>query len=234
MEHSDVVRLHAAEKYVLGELPGDLRDEFEEHYFDCAECASDVQHLATFMTASRMILEEKPQAKEAASAKPADKPGWFSWLRPIIAVPALAALAAIVIFQNSVTIPALRQPGAADGTAQVYGSSYHLLGATRGEGGSTQITVGANETFALDFDFTPAVAYQSYTGRLIGPSGKAVLSFRVNGELANKALHVTIPGGKVQSGKYDLVFEGVTGASNEKGAQPAEVQRIPFTVEVHQ
>jgi hypothetical protein len=231
MEHSDVARLQAAEKYVLGELPGDLRDEFEEHYFDCAECANDVQHLTAFMTASRMILEEKPQEQEVPHTKPVEKPGWFSWLRPVIAVPAVVALAAIVIFQNFVTIPALRQPG---GAAQVYGSSYHLQGATRGEGGGTQITVGANETFALDFDFTPAVAYQSYTGRLVGPSGKTVLSFPVNGELANKAVHVAIPGGNVQSGNYDLVFDGVTGASNKSGAPPAEVQRIPFTVEVHQ
>jgi len=230
MDHTDVARLHAAEKYALGELPADLRDEFEEHYFDCAECSNDVQHLTAFVTASRMILEEKPEAKEASRATPEEKAGWFPWLRPVVAVPALGALAAVVIFQNFVTIPALRRSGAADGTAQVYGASYHLQGATRGEGGA-QFIVGAGESFALDFDFTPAAAYPSYTGRLIGPSG-TILSFRVGGELANKEVHVAIPGGKVRSGKYDLVFDGVTGVSNESGAQPAEVQRIPFTVEV--
>jgi hypothetical protein len=231
MDHSDVVRLEAVEKYVLGELPPELRDKFEEHYFDCAECAADVKHLTAFMTASRMVLEEKPLAKEASVAKRAEKPGWYSWLRPFLAVPAMAVLAAIVVFQNIVTIPALQHQGGADGTAQVYGSSHHLQGASRGEGG-TQITIGATESFALDFDFTPAVPYQSYTAHLIDSSGKTVLSFGMTGELANKEVHVVIPGGNVQPGKYDLVFNGVTGASNTNGAQPPEVQRIPFIVEV--
>jgi len=32
MDHNDAVRLQAAEKYVLGEFPPDLRDEYEEHF----------------------------------------------------------------------------------------------------------------------------------------------------------------------------------------------------------
>src|SRR6266404_2189817 len=38
MDHKEAVRLQAAEKYVLGEFPPNLRDEYEEHFFDCAEC----------------------------------------------------------------------------------------------------------------------------------------------------------------------------------------------------
>ena len=46
MDHNEAVRLQAAEKYVLGEFPADLRDEYEEHFFDCAECAVDVKAIA--------------------------------------------------------------------------------------------------------------------------------------------------------------------------------------------
>jgi hypothetical protein len=35
MDHLEAKRIQAAEKYVLGELTPALRDEYEEHYFDC-------------------------------------------------------------------------------------------------------------------------------------------------------------------------------------------------------
>jgi anti-sigma factor RsiW len=225
MEHSDVVRLDAVEKYVLGELPANLRDEFEEHYFDCAECAADVKHMMTFMTAGRMVLEETPRVKEATPATQPEKRDWLAWLRPAIAVPAMAALAAIVIFQNVVTIPELKRQGDTDVTATAFSSSYHLQGAMRGESGSSAITVGAKESFALDFDFTPAVVYPSYVGRIVNASGKPVLSFTVSGEMANKEMHLVVPGGLVRPGEYALVFAGAS-----QPASTPEVQRIAFAV----
>jgi hypothetical protein len=226
------VRLHAVEKYALGELPADLRDAFEEHYFDCEECAADVKHLTTFVTASRLILQDAPRTIEVAPVKPQEKAGWFAWLRPIIAVPALAALAAIVIFQNAVTIPSLKQGGVPGGGTAVFGSSYRLQGATRGESGST-ITIGATESFALDFDFTPSVTYPSYVGRLLDAKGDTSLRFTVKGELANMEMHVVVPAGKVQPGEYELVISGEGGDSTGNGAPAREVQRIPFTVAYH-
>ena len=232
MDHLDVVRLHAVEKYALGELSADLRDEFEEHYFDCAECAADVKHLATFVTVSRLILQEAPQAKEEVPAKSPKRAGWFAWLRPIIAVPALAALVAIVIFQNAVTIPSLKQGELPGREVAVFGSTYRLQGATRGENGST-IAIGATESFALDFDFTPSVTYPSYVGRLLNDKGISALRFVMKGELANTEIHVVVPAGKVQPGEYELVISGEGGDSTGNGTPAREVQRIPFTVTYH-
>ena len=48
MDHNESIRLQAAVKYVLGELSPAQREEYEEHYFDCAECAVDIKALATF------------------------------------------------------------------------------------------------------------------------------------------------------------------------------------------
>src|SRR5437899_1549015 len=43
MDHNEALQLQAAGKYVLGKLSPPLRDEFEEHFFDCQECARHVQ-----------------------------------------------------------------------------------------------------------------------------------------------------------------------------------------------
>src|SRR5215469_13758810 len=89
MNHSDAVRLQAAEKYVLGELQGSLRDEYEEHYFDCAECAADLKATAAFVSMSRMAFRN-----EAAVAPQ---------------TVAALALAVVTVHQSTVTIPNLQK-----------------------------------------------------------------------------------------------------------------------------
>ncbi len=56
MDHNEALRRHAVEKYVLGELPPSLRDEFEEHLFECQECAQDVKAAAEFVDNVRAVL----------------------------------------------------------------------------------------------------------------------------------------------------------------------------------
>jgi len=45
MDHETAVKTGATERYLLGELTGEDRDRFEEHYFMCPECAEDVGRL---------------------------------------------------------------------------------------------------------------------------------------------------------------------------------------------
>jgi anti-sigma factor RsiW len=55
MDHNEALRLRAVEKYVLGELPPSLRDQFEEHFFECQECALDVKTTAGFVDNARAV-----------------------------------------------------------------------------------------------------------------------------------------------------------------------------------
>ena len=228
MEHSEVVRLKVVERYILGELSPEDREHFEEHYFDCLECASDIKALARIRSASRMILEEDAAA-EVSSREQRKKHNWFAWLKPIVAVPAIAALAVIAIFQ-AVKISSFRERAVAVQVAQIYASTFRLQGTTRGESAS-QVTVPPNESFGLDFDFTPSATFERYEGSLIDPTGKAVLTFGVKGEDGNKELHLVVPAGAVRSGKYDLVFHGESGTMNSDPSAK-EVQRLFFVVDV--
>ena len=60
MDHEEAMWLQAAEKYVLGELAEELREAYEEHYFDCQECATDVIATA-FVDGARDIFKEEQQ-----------------------------------------------------------------------------------------------------------------------------------------------------------------------------
>src|SRR3954453_12010066 len=43
MDHTQALRTLAIERYLLGEMPDEERDAFEEHFFSCAECAEDAR-----------------------------------------------------------------------------------------------------------------------------------------------------------------------------------------------
>ena len=68
MDHNQSTNLMAVEKYLLEELTPEQRDEFEDHFFDCQECALDVQATAAFMAAARQEFEAHPVPKPGNAA----------------------------------------------------------------------------------------------------------------------------------------------------------------------
>src|SRR5215467_7959888 len=151
MDHNEAVRLLAAEKYVLGELPQDLQEAYEDHFFDCPQCALDVKAAAAFVDNSRHVFRTEPM-KAGVKGLGKGWGGWFFWLRPAFAVPAMAILLGVVAYQNLVTLPSMKSSSSA-GRAQVF-NSFSLVGANvrdaRGET-AVKVQVHRNETFALDF-----------------------------------------------------------------------------------
>src|SRR5258708_27722866 len=61
MDHDVVVRQHMTERYLLDELEPQARDEFEEHFFGCPDCALDVRAGAMFVEQSKIALAEKSE-----------------------------------------------------------------------------------------------------------------------------------------------------------------------------
>ena len=69
MNHQQATKLMAVESYLLHELTPEVRDQFEEHFFDCQECAADLRATAGFMDATRKEFQLHPVPKPAAVAK---------------------------------------------------------------------------------------------------------------------------------------------------------------------
>src|SRR5258706_13906018 len=89
MDHNEAIQLQVAVKYVLGELSPVQREEYEEHYFDCSECASDLKAAATFVDAAREVLRQET-ASSLAKDSVAARGGWLGWFQPVAAGPAFA------------------------------------------------------------------------------------------------------------------------------------------------
>ncbi len=240
MEHEEAKGMHAAEKYALGELPEELRDEFEEHYFDCTECAMDVRATVAFVATSKEVFQEEPAFApviEERGAKPSHARGW---LKALIAVPAIAALILVLIYErHNVTghgvtgkMGSATVPAAANVSPNLVASaSFALRGGDREGGESTTVRVRPGEAFGLQFDFTPGQTFAQYTAALLDQDGHTLQQFPISAERINKEVKLMVPGGLVGPGKYTLLISGSGGTAGGGQAASSEVAKFAFVVE---
>ena len=186
MDHESARHTLAAERYFLGEMTYEERDAFEEHYFSCAACADDVCITSIFLENAKVVLSK--------SSAPAAR-SWLAWLRPLTAVPASAvlALAAVVGYQNMVTIPALRAP-------RSMASALILDAETRAS--RAQVQAGEPLRFQMALDHSPVG--DQVTVELADASGNVLRSGSIEAPGVNQPLDVYFPG-RFSPGRYMLV-----------------------------
>jgi len=228
MDHNQAIQLQAAVKYVLGELSQVQREEYEEHYFDCAECAVDLQALATFADTTREVLRQGKANALAADAVPL-RGGWLRWLQPVTAVPVFAALLLVIGYQSFIAIPQAKKE-ATPGASLFLFNSHPLRGVnTAGEEGRT-LSIRPDEAFFLNFDFVPTRSFDSYIGQLEDANGRVLLRSKIAGGNANQEAHLPVAAGILHPGKYVLAFYGNPDGGGKINPQN-DAGRLPFTVE---
>lgn len=229
MDHEGVVRQKLTERYLLGELDDQARQEFEEHYFDCPDCALDVRSAALFVEQSKVVLAEVPQPVLAGSpvTGPAPaKPGWFAWFRPAFAVPVMALLLAVIGYQNLVMYPRLQ---AVNGPRVLPFASVNI--GTFGSGGPV-ISTHPGEGFLVFVRIPPESIYTRYMAQLYNPAGKLEWSLTipasgVQDRLVQDQWPVQVPAATREAGTYSLVVNGITAAGESK-----EVGRASFELQI--
>jgi hypothetical protein len=223
MNHSEAMEQMTSERYLLNELTPDARDAFEEHVFDCPECALDLRAGALFVHEANVQLPElvASHAGHAVAKASGKRNSWLSWWRPAFAAPAFAALLIVVGYQNFVTFPALRQSANEPRLAPL----APLRSATRG---ATLPTFTADRmhgvALPVDLVIEPEVApAASYSFDLRDPQGKLVwtgsLPATAPGADSDQSFSLTIPGSMLQSGSYSLTVTSVTA---QGGRTPVE------------
>lgn len=213
MDHSEALQQMAAERYLLNELTPDAREAFEEHLFDCQECALDLRAGVAF------IDEAKAQLPNLTQAMPAPQPvrqpkvkreWWLGWLQPAFAMPAFAALLLVVGYQNLVTLPGLRasadQPRLLPWTP--------LRGETRGAHLAINADRQLGVALPVELPQQPSAgSYASFSFDLVDPQGKLVWTGAVAAPADEASdcqrLSLMIPGGMLRNGAYSLTVSGV-------------------------
>jgi hypothetical protein len=264
MTHADAAATQAVERYLLGELSADQRDAFEAHAFDCTACAEELQATAIFLDTSRSVLREDPlaltaaaeaAARAAAAVRPTGSPGtttaaaggWRAWLRPSALLPAYALVPALVLlvgftlYQNLVTIPALRDVSAPRALSSFSFVSSGTRGAT-----AMVIAAPARQPFLLFFDIPPDTGagapsgghgrFATYHCAIVAADGTAQVAVDVPAAQARDTVQLFVPAARLRPGPHTLV---ITGENDGAGAAVAggagtvrqEIARYPFVLQ---
>jgi hypothetical protein len=224
MQHAEAIRSMASEKYLLDELTPELREEFEEHFFGCPECALDVRAGTTFLEHTKVALAEPAPAERLAPASPPQPRTWLSWLRPSIAVPVMALLLVVIGYQNFITLPKTKGE-IADLRAPQILPSVSLVSARSDR--VPVIAVRPGQPFLLFVDVPAEDRFTSYLCELYSPSGALLWSLPVSPEAAKNTLPLHVPSGQAASGTYTLAVSGI-GADRSH----AVLARYPFELQV--
>ena len=222
MDHNQAIELNAAEKYVLRELPEDLQEAYEQHFFDCSICAADIKAAAIFAETTREIFAEE---HDHPATDPERGSVWSRWLRPAIAVPVFAALLLLVGYQNLVTIPQLKSGP----TASLQVLNTFSLAAADSRGGAVRIPLSRGQGFALDFDIPSAKGFAQFLCQLRDDSGRVLHQVTVTAEQANKTVELFVPAGMMHPGTYSIVIAG-DADHNAQFREQNQIAKLNFEV----
>ncbi len=232
MNHSEAIKQMAAERYLLDELTPETREEFEEHVFDCPECALDLRAGTVFVTEAKVQLPAlaATAAAKTKAPKTVGKPSFWSVLwRPAFAAPAFAALLMVVLYQNLVTFPSLRDTATQPRIVPL--AALHW--ATRG---TSHLSLSADRTHGValpvDLSAEPGVApAASYAFELRDPQGKTAWTGTISAPTQEtdreQPFSLVIPGKMLQNGSYSLK---VTSVSSQGERTPIEQYKFDIVV----
>jgi hypothetical protein len=228
MTHKDATDAGATDKYLLGQLSEDERDQFEEHFFSCTECSEDVRLTAIFLDNLKEVLKEPYAIRPAKPAPeimppPAAARRWF--LAPQIGLAAGIALLALTGYQNAVVIPHLHRELAQQEGPQSYPAFF--LTETRSE--PNVITAGHNEQYvALQFSKVPGRVFAYYRCELKLQDSRTVSSFTVAVPPRGDEWQLRLPVGGLVPGSYTL---SVRGAAQENVSELTDLAQYHFRLE---
>jgi len=205
MDHRGAVSTLASERYILGEMSERERHLFEEHFFDCPECADDVRTAGLMRDTVRAgalgaVSAGSPAPRGKVLQLPAARTRW--WQTAALPWAAAAALALVAGYQ-SLNLP--QRAGPPFAVAPVT-----LRPDARGQ--ATVVRKGAGDTivFALDVSQPPAKGSLRYDLRR--DSGSSVASGDVAAPMPGAPLLLLVPGKLLAPGADYVLTLGTAGA----------------------
>jgi len=237
MDHMKATSTGAAEKYALGEMGEQERDQYEEHFFACPECADEVKATAIFLDNAKPVLGEG--ASGAPRAGPSE-PGsnerdtrfrWTDWRTlfwplPLGAATSMLALLGVSGYQGLVLLPQMRHE-LREAVALQSAPSY-FLSLSRGEVPVVRASAG-QRVVALTLSRSSDRPLPFYRCEVLDAAGRSVMSRVVPGPSLGDELQILLPTERLQPGAYVLAVAGLESTSSRASA--AGVVRYHFTFE---
>ena len=212
MDHSQAIETQAAERYLLGELSASEAEDFEQHYFECTDCAEAVESGGVFIANARAVLGRP--SRQAARPPVPRKPFRFLSLRPqwafALASTAAFAFAGVALYEGAIVIPRLEHLL----ENPVVLPAIQLAGASRGEAAPIRVPRGT-PFVPLWADIPPDVRSSHYRC-VLTRAGQNIFEVTGPAPAGAQPITVLVPAAKLSSGDYELTIFGENGPENGK------------------
>ncbi len=217
MDHQSAVEQNLTERYLLGELDSAQREQFEEHFFECATCADDLRSGSRFVENLKAVCQEEPAREKVVEMRGARAPSWWRE-RAWIPAAAAAGFAAVVAWQNLLMIPDLRRAAEPQSL-----TSAALRPVSRGEDQAIELRAG-DRFFVLILDVNAPGPFSEFDCEFRDSSGAAVLKKPV--PASGTSLNLLMPVASFSPGSYVLLLRGKSTGSGSF----SELEQYRFTV----
>lgn len=217
VNHKLAEETSAIERYLLNDMPDDERSAFESHFFECGICAERIRDGAAFVESARQVFRE--QTFQAETQRERSRESWFRWLRMPVLVPSCSALvmAAFIVYQNAVSIPALLKP-------RILST---VVVAPLSREAPPVIKIAADQPlFNVTFSVDAPRAFVAYNCEFRDRDGKLLVRMRSEGhELSSFDLSFLLPAAKFPDGAYQLIVQPAGGNDGFVDRYTFEIQK---------
>jgi len=220
MDHETAIRIQAAERYVLEEFPLEERTAFEEHFFECPECAEEVRSASIFAANATQTLKEE-RAKETAKL---ERGGGRQSRRFWWTLAASAALNAALLVGFG--LERLSSHTTEAGVEPQFYPTVAVAAASRGSQ-STATLPAAAKFFGVRFDLMPGQQFQSFEYQILDAKGSVRSAISLPAPAGESSeLQLAVPVAPLEPGEYVLVLRGKqAGNSTEIGRRSISISR---------
>lgn len=217
MDHETAIRIQAAERYVLEEFSAEERAEFENHFFECMECADEVRSASILAANTRQVLAEE-RARGTSAWEGGQVPRRFWWPLLVSAALNLVLLAGFGLerLHSGVSRVALEP------------QFYHTFGvpaASRGNVTSIPVPSGS-QFFGARFDLVPGEHFDTFEYQILDSHGASRSDRWLKAPPdEGSEMELAVPVYSLAPGDYVLVLRG------RRQSNAIEISRAHFSVQ---
>ncbi len=219
MTHLHVEQQDIVERYLMNQLPPELRAEFEEHYIACPDCVEDLEWSERWLRAARKQLGAdgghtgRPERRFSIPA--------LTW--GFVAAGSALALYLWVGRHHIAQQPAAKQEIARNSAAASI-PTVELQTYRNGRGEQAPIAVSAARAFRLRLDLRGLESYKKYLVQIVGETGEMVWSSQ-QAAATGYWLETTVENAPLKAGGYWVRVFGV-----RAGAEPELLREYALAV----
>ena len=219
MDHETAIRIQAAERYVLEEFSAEERAEFENHFFECMECADEVRSASILAANTRQVLgEERASESSAWERGRGRRSGRFWW-------PLLASAALNVALLAGFGLERLHSGVSQGAVEPQFYQTFGVPAASRGSVASMPVRAGS-QFFGARFDLEPGQHFDTFEYQILDSQGASRSERWLKAPPDEGSdLELAVPVSSLAPGDYVLVLRG------RQQSNATEISRAHFSIQ---